>query len=150
MKHLDIVQSDLGQARRRLETEGLGMVVVRGGQIVWESRLPGVGGLLEAMAAVSLQDAALADRVIGRAAALVAAHAGVGAVYGAIMSEAGLVALHTAGIAASYGQRVPLIRNRAGTDMCPMEKLTWDIAAPADAVSSLREFTARMRSHPPK
>ena len=68
----------------------------------------------------SLQDMAAADRLIGRAAALLLLAAGVKAVYGEVMSEEAHRLLSDAGVRTEYGTLVPEILNRAGTAPCPM------------------------------
>ena len=70
----------------------------------------------------SLQDMAAADRLIGRAAALLLLAAGVKAVYGEVMSEEAHRLLSDAGVRTEYGTLVPEILNRAGTAPCPMEQ----------------------------
>lgn len=140
----DTLTADLALARAELVAHDLGMVIARAGEILWASAQPGVRSLLEAAGGDrSIRGAALADRVVGRAAALVASDAGVAAVYGVVMSEGGLAQLTRAGIAASYGSLVPRILNKPQTDLCPLEKLTQGIEAPSEAVAALQAFTRR-------
>lgn len=74
-----------------------------------------------------------ADRVVGKAAALLYAKLGATAVHARTMSEGGLEALRAHGIAVSYDDLVPMILNRAQTGMCPIEQSVRDIPADADA-----------------
>lgn len=67
----------------------------------------------------SLQDMAVADHLIGRAAALLLLAAGVKAVYGEVMSEEAHRLLSDAGVRTEYGTLVPKILNRAGTAPLP-------------------------------
>ena len=60
-----------------------------------------------------------ADRIVGRAAAMLFSLLGVSAVYGAVMSEGGRDYLESRGIRAEYGVLVPQIINRAGNGVCP-------------------------------
>lgn len=69
-----------------------------------------------------LRDAAVADKVIGMAAAMLFAHGGVKAVWGGIMSEPALAFLQGRGIGAAYDALVPQIMNRTGDGLCPMEQ----------------------------
>ncbi|MFN8499069.1 MAG: DUF1893 domain-containing protein [Anaerolineae bacterium] len=140
----DTMMADLALARAELEAKGLGMVIAQAGEILWASAQPGVRSLLDAASGErSIRGAALADRVVGRAAALVASDAGLAAVYGVVMSEGALAQLASARIAASYGSLVPRILNKPQTDLCPLEKLTQGIEAPAEAVTALEAFTRR-------
>lgn len=74
-----------------------------------------------------------ADRVVGKAAALLYAKLGAVAVHARTMSEGGLEALRAHGISASYDALVPMILNRDQTGMCPIEQSVRDIPVDADA-----------------
>lgn len=80
-----------------------------------------------------------ADRLIGRAAALLLLAAGVKAVYGEVMSEEAHHLLSDAGVRTEYGTLVPEILNRAGTAPCPMEKAAAAVTDPAEALPVLRQ-----------
>ena len=80
----------------------------------------------------SLQDMAAADRLIGRAAALLLLAAGVKAVYGEVMSEEAHRLLSDAGVRTE-------ILNRAGTAPCPMEQAAEAVTDPAEALPVLRQ-----------
>ena len=80
-----------------------------------------------------LRGAEVADKVIGKAAALLFAYGGVKSVWAAYMSEAARDFLRAAGIAFDYGELVPVILNREGTGMCPMEQKVIEIDDPARA-----------------
>ena len=80
-----------------------------------------------------LRGAEVADKVIGRAAALLFAHGGVRSVWAARMSEAARDFLQAAGIAFDYDELVPVILNRDGTGLCPMEQRAMGIDDPAQA-----------------
>ena len=86
-----------------------------------------------------MQDMAAADRLIGRAAALLLLAAGVKAVYGEVMSEEAHRLLSDAGVRTEYGTLVPKILNRAGTAPCPMEKAAAAVTDPAEALPVLRK-----------
>jgi len=80
-----------------------------------------------------LRGADAADKVIGKAAALLFAHGGVRSLWAARMSEAARDFLRAAGIEFGYGELVPAILNRDGTGLCPMEQRAMGIAEPREA-----------------
>ena len=80
-----------------------------------------------------LQNAAAADKVIGRAAALLFAHGGISALWADILSESAAEILREQGIPYSCGKLVPAIRNRDNTGYCPMETRAKDITSPQEA-----------------
>ncbi|MDR2687261.1 MAG: DUF1893 domain-containing protein, partial [Oscillospiraceae bacterium] len=80
-----------------------------------------------------LRGARVADKVIGKAAALLFAYGGARSVWAARMSEAARDFLQAAGIAFGYDELVPAILNRDGTGLCPMEQRAMGIAEPGEA-----------------
>ena len=82
--------------------------------------------------------AVVADKVVGRAAALLFIHAGVKRLFAAVISEGAAVLLDSYGISYAFEQMVPVIINRAGNGQCPMEIKTAGIASPAEAYRLLR------------
>ncbi|MBT3318758.1 MAG: DUF1893 domain-containing protein [Clostridia bacterium] len=82
----------------------------------------------------------LADKVIGKAAALLCAHCGVKVLYANVISEAALAVLQQYGIDAEYEIKVPFIKNREGNDKCPMEKLAHDVSDPGEMLLRAQNF----------
>ena len=87
-----------------------------------------------------LKDALIADKAVGKAAAACMAVGGVKHVHADVMSDPALALLQAHGILAEYGQLVDHIINRAGTDWCPMERLSRDENDPAAIISKIKEF----------
>lgn len=77
-----------------------------------------------------LQDALVADKAVGKAAAACMIVGGVRQVHADVMSESALALLQDHDVLAGYGQLVQHIINRAGTDWCPMERLSHEIDDP--------------------
>ena len=129
IKH--IFESDgeimLEQAKKRLQQGDVTCVVVNHGEILHALSGMGIKPILTVLrqSPQDLQGAAVADKVIGRAAATALVRAGVGQVYGQIMSEHGKARLESFGVTAAWGQLVERIDNRDGTDMCPLEKASF-------------------------
>jgi hypothetical protein len=95
-----------------------------------------------------LKGACVADKIIGRAAASLLCAAGVREVYAFLMSRSGLELLEQYGVKAGYAELTPMIVNRKGTDMCPMEKTVDGVEDLEECVRRLGEFIARVA--PPK
>ena len=103
---------------------------------------PGVKDLFELVETRSeaLEGASVADRVIGRGAALLLALGHVGRVYAQIISEPAVLVLQDYDIEVEYDKRVPNIINRNGTDICPVENLTMAMTQPEKAFTVIKEF----------
>lgn len=70
-----------------------------------------------------LSGAAVADRVVGKAAAALMALGGVKHVYADVISSPAYELLKNSGVEVEYGELVDLIRNRTNTGPCPLESL---------------------------
>lgn len=86
---------------------------------------------------VNLQGFSVADRVIGKAAAMLCVYSGVQAVYGSVMSRSAEAFLQTHGVACTYDVLTEHIMNRKGDGICPMEETVRDITDPAEGFAAL-------------
>jgi hypothetical protein len=135
-------RSDLALALDRLAPGAVGLAIVRDGVVLHESRARGVAGLLAAIDTLgpALAGACAADRVVGRAAALLCVYARLRAVAGAIMSETACETLEGAGIPWQAEQLVPRVLARDGAGPCPLERLVETVPGPEEAYARLKAF----------
>ena len=127
---------DLNQARALLEAEGYTCVLCRG-QVFHTSRHRGVKPLMD-MLGEDLRGFSAADKVVGRATALLYCLLGIRALYAHTVSEDALAVLTAHSIPVTFVHRVPFIQNRAGTGRCPMEEATAGITDPTLAPEAIR------------
>lgn len=71
--------------------------------------------------AKALEDAIIADKVIGKVAASLLTLAGVKTIYADVISEFAIPVLEQNNIKFEYSEKVEFIKNNEGTNMCPME-----------------------------
>ncbi len=88
---------------------------------------------------------AVADRIVGKAAAMLFVKAGLSAVYAEVLSEPGKAYLERRGIPVTYGVLTPAIINRAGDGPCPMEAAVADIDDPEEGCLTLSAKLAALR-----
>lgn len=93
-----------------------------------------------------LQGASMADRVVGRGAALLMVKGGVKEIFTFVLSQPALDVLRQAGITVTCDTLQPNIINRTGTDICPVEKLTADTNDPDEAFRRIGEFLNQKKS----
>ena len=93
----------------------------------------------------TLRGAAVADKVVGKAAAAMMAHGGVREVYGEVMSRKALPMLEQGGIAFSWGELIDAVVIPEGDARCPLETIVGPAGTLGQAVSLLREHWAEMR-----
>lgn len=107
----------------------------------------GIAPVLELLDAddAFLQDAAVADKVVGKAAALLFVRGGVGSVYAQTISEPAAAVLRAHKVLFVCRETVPHIVNRTGDGMCPMEQCVWKIDDPKTAEVALRQRLRELR-----
>ena len=109
--------------------------------------MPGVAPMLEFIAAgTDLQGFSAADKIVGKAAAMLFLFAGVRSVYAGVMSEDAVKVFQRHGISSSYGELVPAIMNRMGAGPCPMEQTVKEIDDPAEALAAIKHKLETLRS----
>ena len=86
-----------------------------------------------------LRGAAVADKIIGKAAALLFVYGGVHSIWAECMSDAAINFLRSTGIDFEYAARTEAILMRDGSDICPMERRAAEIHDPAAAFKLFNE-----------
>lgn len=115
---------------------------------VMTSRARGIAPLLErAERSERLEGAFVADRIIGKAAAMLLVVMRVASVYGQIMSREAEALLSANGIEVEYGALTDHIINRSGDGLCPMEQAVRDLTDCAAAPAVLRRRIEELRAH---
>ena len=137
--------TDLDLARALLiANKDATLVAVRGDEIV-VCRDRGVKPLLKMVAeGRSLKGFSVADKVVGKAPALLYAVLGPEAVFSPVMSWTGRAVLLAAGIFVSHDVLVPHISNRAKSGQGPMDESVTNIWEPYEAVGVLEERARQM------
>ncbi|MBX5326181.1 MAG: DUF1893 domain-containing protein [Candidatus Bathyarchaeia archaeon] len=132
---------DLDIAKYELLKKDLNLVIVKKGVAIFETKSPGIGGILEAIEKFDkegLSGSFVADRVVGRAAALLCVYCEVSAVYAVVLSRGGKDVLENNGVAFEFEDLVPNVLNKQKTDVCPFEKAVANISKPEKAYEKLK------------
>ena len=98
-------------------------------------------GFLES--GVDLAGYSVADLIVGKATALLFVKSGIKRVFAKTLSERGRQILERYGVDYEYETLTEVIQNRAGTDICPMERAVEATCDPEEAYTMLKE---RLRS----
>lgn len=93
-----------------------------------------------------LQDAKVADKVVGKAAAGLMVQGVVGEVYSDVMSRLALPLFDKANIPFSYGELVEKIVIPEGDDRCPLEKIVSEATTAQEVETMLRQHFAEMQA----
>ena len=129
------------------DREGCTCVLCRDDRLVSSYRR-GVAPLLELLdSGEDFSGFSAADKVVGKATALLYRLLGVKALYAGVISQAALDVLEGSGIALQWQEKVPYIINRAGDGQCPMEAATAQIDDPRAALEAIRQTLKALQSH---
>lgn len=93
-----------------------------------------------------LKDASLADKIVGKGAAVLMAIGGVKSLVTTTISSSALQLLEANGVEVGYSQEVSHIINRAETDWCPIEKLCKDCDDLDQLFVKIDSFIKQMRN----
>lgn len=141
------MSADLERAKEILRSSGSTCVLCRE-ELTYTTTARGIRPLIDWLH--SGEDTcgfSAADKVVGKAAALMYCLLGVRCVYGAVMSDAAVKVLRRNGIEAYWGRLTDGIRNRAGTGPCPMESATMNIDDPDDALPVILSTLVHLSEH---
>lgn len=136
------MNSNLNRAKRLLE-EGAALAVVNGGgELTFNER--GIKTLLSLQNG-ALTDAAVADKVVGKAAAMMMVRGGAIEVYAQIISRPALEVFKVHDKICLYGEVVPNVINRNKTGICPMEQAVLGVDDIDKAYEILTEKTGERK-----
>ena len=141
-----IVSEKLGCAIDTLKSGGYTLALIHG-DVTYTSEERGVKPLLTLIEKHgALNGAVAADKVIGKAAAMLYVRLGVSEVYADVISTPALSVLKDAGINVSFALETEAIRNRRGDGFCPMESAVMNISDTDDAITAIYETLNRLNS----
>ena len=108
-------------------------------KIIHTSKLRGISPMVEFINnGVNLKGFSAADKIVGKAAAMLFILAEVSEVYANVMSEQAVKVFSKYGVRYSYDTLTDVIVNQVGTDLCPMEKAVMSIDEPTHAFESIK------------
>lgn len=123
-----------------------GIVATKDGKIVARERGRGISPALKLYRAGLLSGAAVADKIVGRAASAIFIAGGVVSVRADVMSVGAAQFLSAHGIPAEADVVTPQIINRRGTGPCPMEAAVEGMSDPREMVSAIERKLAEMEA----
>lgn len=133
-----LAMRDLELAVKLLNNENYTCVLCKGEQF-YTSRQKGISPMLDWIdSGADLQGFSAADKIVGKAAAMLFVLAGIRSVHAQVLSELGKQVLEQHGIDVSYSTLTKRIINRNGDGICPMEGTVADIHTPHEAITAIR------------
>ena len=127
MENLKLLQ----YAKKELSDGNYTCVIAQSNEIVFTSNKRGVAPLVEFIQDIKQSgEYVLADKVIGKAAALLCIKSNIKTVFTSIISTPAIEVFKANGVYFEYDTEVPVIQNRTQTGLCPMESLSAGVDDP--------------------
>jgi len=133
---------DVNLALKALRHDRLTLAISKGGNIIFTSRSRGVFDLYRLVKYDPglLMGASAADKVVGKAAAMLYAQSGIEELYADSVSRGAASILREAGIKLQYQNMIPFVMNRDRTGMCPVERLANTVDTLDQLMAGLEHF----------
>ena len=138
-KDIFALNSTETKAIKMIKNKSANCVVVRNKAIENVANQKGIKFLMELHEKNSLENAFVADSVVGKAAAMIMSLSGVKKCYAYLISDSAYNWLKKQNVKVYYKKKVPFIINRDKTGMCPMESTVFDINDHFSAYEALKE-----------
>ena len=121
-----------------------GAVFCKNGKTVCRSGR-GIAPVLSLADEISFRGFSVADKIVGKAAALLFVKMGISEVYGEVMSRDAAEILKKSNIAYGFGTLCKYIVNRQGDGKCPMEQAVSGTDDPTVAVGLLKDTLKKLK-----
>src|SRR6056297_3827017 len=134
--------NDKELAINELNDSDYSLIIVKEKEVKYKSKEESVGSIVSLLEEQPdlLKNAVVADKIIGRAVAMVCDFASVNYCYGQIVSKGAVDVFENNNLSYKAAEVVEAIKNRDNTDLCPIEKLTLDINDSAKGIEKIKEF----------
>jgi hypothetical protein len=140
--------SDLDIAKSKLYEEKLTLTIVKNGAVLFETRSHRISGFLGAIEkrGAKLEGATVADRVAGKAIALLCVYAKISTVYAGVLSEKAKAVFEENEIRHEWKELVKNVLDLNKSDVCPFEKAAADISDPKDAYRTFKALQESLKA----
>ncbi len=139
---------DLEIAKNQLYSANLTLAIVKDGQVLFQTDAHRISGFLNAIdqLGAQLKGAVVADRVAGKALALLCVYAGIGQVYAEVLSRKAKAVFENSGVFFEGKEIVDNVLDQSKTGVCPFEKFAAEISDPNQAYSTFKDLLERLRA----
>ena len=140
--------NDLETAKTQLIQNHLTLIFIKNNNILFKTKSHRIFGFLTAIQELDrkLENASVADKVVGRAVALLCAYARIKAIYAETLSMKAVDVLEKAGIACEWNGLVDTILDTNKDDVCPFEKAAAKISSPKDAYEKFNDLQNKLKT----
>ena len=137
--------TDVQKAAMLLAQSDLSLVLCKNEELITASKT-GISPLVELVeSGAELSGYSAADKIVGRAAALLFVLSGVRTLHAQVLSKGAEDILQKHGIEYTYDRLCDHIINRDGNAPCPMEQATAGIDDPAAALQAVKQKLSQLK-----
>ncbi len=139
---------DLQLAKKQLYKGDLTLAIVKNGELLFQTDAHRISGFLRAIDQFGdeLKGASVADRVAGKALALLCVYAGITQVYAEVLSKKAQTVFEEGNITVDWKELVDNVLDQTKTRVCPFEKIAADILDPKDAYGAFKALLERFKT----
>ncbi len=139
--------TDLEIAKNKLQTEELTLAIVKNGQLLFKTKKHRIEGFLEAIETFrnSLEGSSVADKVVGKAIALLCVYAKVSAVYAKVLSKEAKNVLEKHKINYEWSMIANEILNLKKNQTCPFEIKAKNMTDPSKTYFELKSLLSQFK-----
>jgi hypothetical protein len=140
--------NDLVIAKNQLYGKELTLVIVKNGGVLFETGSHRISGFLGAIEQLGdrLEGASVADRVVGKAIALLCVYSGIREVYAEVLSRKAKSVFEDKGIPCEWNTFVDNILGFNRSGVCPFEKAAEEISDPEVAYVAFKELLSSFKA----
>jgi hypothetical protein len=138
---------DLETAKKQLHNKQLTLAIVKNGQVLFQTdshRISGFIGAIEKFG-TQLNGASVADRVAGKALALLCVYAGIVEVYAEVLSRKAKAVFEENKVAVEWKEIVDNVLDLNKIGVCPFEKVAADISDPKASYVAFKALLEKMK-----
>jgi hypothetical protein len=140
--------NSLETAKNVLYEKKLTLVIVKNGEVLFETRSHRISGFLGAIEQFGekLEGASLADRVAGKAIALLCVYVRIKEVYAAVLSKKAKIVFEQNGIRHEWRELVENVLDLNKSGVCPFEKAAAGISDPREAYRAFKALQESLKA----
>jgi Domain of unknown function (DUF1893). len=138
---------DLEIAKKELYNKELTLSIVKKGAVLFQTDSHRISGFIYAIEKFGkqLKGAAVADKVAGKALALLCVYSGVKQVYAEVLSSRAQAVFEDNKIIFSWKVIIDNILDMDKTDVCPFEKVASNISNPEESYAAFKALLSKMK-----
>lgn len=144
----EVFMRDLDIAKKRLYAANLTLVVVKDTIVLFETASHKIFGFLDAIDDLGskLEDSSVADRVVGKAVALLFVYSKISHAYAEFLSKEAKMVLEKNGVFCEWKTVIEKVLDSSRKDICPFEKAALDIINPEEAYRAFKALQKRFEN----